>query len=178
MTWHRRPWHLVDDGRGTRPGERGNAYPFHRSLPIAPRRYSCLARSRSSNFWILPVDVLGSGPNTTLAGALKWASRSRHQAMMPASSAVAPGFSVTKAQGRSPIALVGHRDHRRLHHRRVAVERLLDLERGDVLAAGDDDVLGAVLDLGIAVGVAHGEVAGVVPVAAERLGGGGRDSSR
>jgi hypothetical protein len=32
--------------------------------------HGCLARSRSSNFWILPVDVFGSGPNTTLAGAL------------------------------------------------------------------------------------------------------------
>ena len=27
--------------------------------------------SRSANFWILPVDVFGSGPNTTCLGTLK-----------------------------------------------------------------------------------------------------------
>ena len=29
-----------------------------------------LARSRSSNFWILPVEVFGSGPKTTMRGTL------------------------------------------------------------------------------------------------------------
>ncbi len=29
-----------------------------------------LARSRSTNFWILPVEVLGSGPKTTWRGTL------------------------------------------------------------------------------------------------------------
>jgi hypothetical protein len=32
------------------------------------------ARSRSTNFWILPVAVVGRGPNTTDFGALKCAS--------------------------------------------------------------------------------------------------------
>src|SRR3546814_1963840 len=45
----------------------------------------------------------------------------------------------------------------------------LDLQAGDVLAAGNDDVLRAVLDLDIAVGMAHAEIAGMVPAAAERL---------
>ena len=29
-----------------------------------------LARSRNSNFWILPVEVFGSGPNTMVRGTL------------------------------------------------------------------------------------------------------------
>jgi hypothetical protein len=29
-----------------------------------------LARSRSSNFWILPVEVFGNGPKTTVRGTL------------------------------------------------------------------------------------------------------------
>ena len=66
-------------------------------------------------------------------------------------SAVAPGFKRDEGAGALAPCRVGPRDHRRLHHRRMAVEHLLDLERRDVLAAGDDDVLGAVLDLDIAV---------------------------
>ena len=50
----------------------------------------------------------------------------------------------------------------------MSVERDLDLDRGDVLAAGDDDVLGAVLDLHVAVGVLDREIAGVKPAALER----------
>src|SRR5687767_1090155 len=50
---------------------------------------------------------------------------------------------------------------------RMLVKRVLDLDRGDVLAAGDDDVLGAVLDLHVAVRVHHREVAGMEPAAGE-----------
>ncbi len=32
--------------------------------------YSSFAFARRANFWILPVEVLGSGPNTTVLGAL------------------------------------------------------------------------------------------------------------
>src|SRR5258708_13001591 len=51
----------------------------------------------------------------------------------------------------------------------MAVQDVLDLERGDVLAARDDYVLRAVLDLDIAVRLHHREVARVKPAAAERL---------
>src|SRR2546430_4490110 len=44
-------------------------------------------------------------------------------------------------------------------------------ERADVLAARDDDVLGAVLDLDVAVGLHHREIAGVEPAAGESLRG-------
>jgi hypothetical protein len=37
----------------------------------------------------------------------------------------------------------------------VAVQHVLDLDRRDVLAARDDDVLAAVLDLDVAVRVLH-----------------------
>src|SRR6185312_3569789 len=65
--------------------------------------YPTRARSRSSYFWILPVEVFGSGPNTTRRGHLKCAIRSRQKAMMSASVTLpAPGFNVTKACGVSP----------------------------------------------------------------------------
>jgi hypothetical protein len=51
----------------------------------------------------------------------------------------------------------------------VAVQHVLDLDRRDVLAAGDDDVLAAVLDLDVAVRVHDRQVAGVEPAAREGL---------
>jgi hypothetical protein len=49
----------------------------------------------------------------------------------------------------------------------MLVQRVLDLDRGNVLAAGDDDVLGAVLELDIAVGMDDAEIAGMKPAAGE-----------
>ena len=51
----------------------------------------------------------------------------------------------------------------------MAVQRVLDFERADVLAAADDDVLAAVLDLDVTVGLHHRQVAGVKPAPGERL---------
>src|SRR5690606_7529967 len=72
-----------------------------------------------------------------------------------------------------PLAplLVRHRDDRDLQDRGMGVDRALHLHRRDVLAAGDDDVLGPVAQLDVAVGMADAEVAGVAPAAAERLRG-------
>src|SRR5437667_5162222 len=70
--------------------------------------------------------------------------------------------------------LVRHGDHRHLEHVGVARDRLLDLDGRDVLAARDDDVLLAVAQLDVAIGVHDRHVAGVEPAAAEGLGGGGR----
>jgi hypothetical protein len=47
----------------------------------------------------------------------------------------------------------------------VAVQHVFHFHAGNVLAAGDDDVLAAVLDLDVAVHVTR-EVAGVEPAAA------------
>ena len=49
---------------------------------------------------------------------------------------------------------------------------LLHLLAGNILAAGDDDVLRAVLQLDVAVGVPHRQVAGVEPAASKRSTGG------
>src|SRR5271165_682639 len=51
------------------------------------------------------------------------------------------------------------RDHRRLEHARVPVENVFDLDRRDVLAARDDDVLRTILQLDIAVGMHDPEIA-------------------
>src|SRR5215208_310816 len=61
-----------------------------------------LAFSRSLNFWILPVEVLGISAKTTCRGHLKCASPSRHQAISSSVVAAAPGLSSTNAHGVSP----------------------------------------------------------------------------
>ena len=51
-------------------------------------------------------------------------------------------------------------------------DRVFDFDGGDVLAAGDDDVLLAVAEFDVAVGMDDADVAGVEPAAAEGLLGG------
>src|SRR6185312_207113 len=60
------------------------------------------ARSRSRNFWILPVDVFGNSPNTTLFGTLNRARWRRQCSINSAASTIEPGLSSTNAQGVSP----------------------------------------------------------------------------
>src|SRR5258705_12237390 len=76
-------------------------------------------------------------------------------------------------EGLRPLApfFVGDRDHRALHHRRVAGHALLDLDGRDVLAARDDDVLLAVAQLDVTVGMPDPDVARVEPPAPEVFGG-------
>jgi hypothetical protein len=64
----------------------------------------------------------------------------------------APNFSSTKRTGRLAPLRIRARHHSGGQHVRVAVEHVLDLDGRDVLAARDDDVLAAVLDLEVAVG--------------------------
>ena len=82
------------------------------------------------------------------------------------------GFQFQKgARGFTPLRIgLGH--HGRGQHGGVAVEHVFHLDRRDVLAAGDDDVLAAVLDLDVAVGVLHGQVAAVEPAAGKGFLGG------
>src|ERR1022692_4351593 len=58
--------------------------------------------SRNLNFCTLPVEVFGSGPNSTVFGALKRAIFSRQKAMISSAVALSPGLSVTNAFGTSP----------------------------------------------------------------------------
>src|SRR5699024_2444146 len=71
--------------------------------------------------------------------------------------------------GQRPLSplVIGHAHDGCLGDGLMGDDGLLDLDRRDVLTAGDDDVLGAVEDLHIAVRVHHGEVPGVEPPAAE-----------
>jgi DNA-binding HxlR family transcriptional regulator len=57
---------------------------------------------RRTYFWILPVEVFGRLPNTTVRGHLKWARLERQWLISSSAVAAAPGFSATKAQGVSP----------------------------------------------------------------------------
>ncbi len=84
-----------------------------------------------------------------------------------------PGLQLDKGNRRLAPLLVRSRHHRTGQHRRVTVQGILDLERADIFAAADDDVLAAILDLHIAVGLGDGEVTGVEPAAVEGLRGGG-----
>ena len=77
------------------------------------------------------------------------------------------GLQLDEGAGHLAPFLVRLGDHRGQHDGRVLVERVLDLDRGDVLAARDDDVLGAVLELDVAVRILHREVAGMEPAAGE-----------
>ena len=65
---------------------------------------------------------------------------------------------------------VGAADHRRLCHGRMGVQHALHLGWIDVLAAGDDQVLLAVVDEEMPVGVARAEIFAVIPALAERFG--------
>src|SRR5437773_2039732 len=58
--------------------------------------------SRRTNFWTLPVEVLGRSPNSTAAGHLKCAMCWRQNSMTSASVAFIPGLRVPTAFGRSP----------------------------------------------------------------------------
>ena len=75
--------------------------------------------------------------------------------------------------GRLAPFVVGPRDDRGELHGGVLEQRVLDLDRGDVLAAGNDDVLRAVAQLDVAVGMFDAEIAGMKPAAREGLVGRG-----
>src|SRR5262245_40173643 len=74
--------------------------------------------------------------------------------------------------GALPPLLVRNRHHRALEDGRVLGDGLLDLDGRDVLSTGDDDVLLAVAELDVAVGVPDTDVPRVEPAAPERLGRG------
>ena len=134
------------------------------------RRASCELAPAIRTFGSCRWTSSASGPNVTKRGHLKCARCVRHQAMMsPSVTSVAPGFSVTKACGVSPHFSSGRATTAASITSGMLVEHFLDLQRRDVLAAGDDDVLRAVLDLHIAVGMHHREIAGVEPAAGECL---------
>src|SRR5262249_42634103 len=64
--------------------------------------FNSAARWRSTYFCTMPVEVLGNAQNTIVRGTLKRARLLRQKAMRSSAVALAPSFSVTKAQGVSP----------------------------------------------------------------------------
>jgi hypothetical protein len=84
--------HLVRGHGNSMPDPSGGAAPPRRRYSTAA---ADRASSRSTCFWILPVEVFGSGPNTTLLGALKCARLARQCSISSASLACAPGLSST-----------------------------------------------------------------------------------
>src|SRR5258705_1425294 len=70
---------------------------------------------------------------------------------------------------------VGVPDDGALDNGRMTVQRAFDLDGGDVLAAGDDDVFQTISDLDISVRVSDGQVTGTQPPAGQHgRGRGGR----
>ena len=104
-----------------------------------------------------------------MRGALKWARCSRQKAMISSAGRRGFGLQGHKGAGRFAPHRIGAGDHRRLEHAGVPVEDVLDLDRRNVLAARDDDVLRAVLKLDIAVGVHDPEIARMKPAAGKGL---------
>ena len=130
-------------------------------------RYTRFAISRSLNFCSLPVEVLGNlgehhGARAFVGGEV-----------LPAPSdqflgrGRCAGLKFDEGARRLAPFIVGLGDHGDHLHGGMLVESVLDLDRGNILAAGNDDVLGAVLELDIAVGMHHAEIAGVKPAAGE-----------
>ena len=117
--------------------------PEHAAPPSQPmcRSRSLQARLRSTYFWILPVEVFGSSPKVTDFGALNRASRRADVLEMSSWVALAPSFSVTYAAGTSPQRSSGIPMTATSSTAGWSRDGLLDLDRGDVLAAGDDHVL-------------------------------------
>src|SRR5690625_801240 len=74
-------------------------------------------------------------------------------------------FQLDEGAGRLTPFFSSLRDDRNSRHRRMAVEHVLDFDRGDVLSPGDDDVLGAILELNVAIRVNDTQVAAVKPSA-------------
>ena len=131
--------------------------------PSASRR----SRSRRANFWTLPDGVRG---NSSIArnssghfwrarpAASSWARTASRVGQPPRRAAGArtrSACSPSRTSGAATTATSATPGKRRT--------KLLDLERRDVLAAADDDVLLAVDDREIAVVVEHADVAGRVP---------------
>ncbi len=128
---------------------------------------ACSAQER--NFWILPVEVFGNGPEHDRLRHLepRHVARDRTRSAPARSARSCSGFNLQeRARALAPGRIRPRRDGRQ-HHCGVAHEHLLHLQAGDILAARDDDVLRPVLDLHRPVGMPDREVAGPVPAVGE-----------
>ena len=163
--------HVGGHGGRPAPGWRatveGRLEPGHRL--VGPRRHDGSSSCFRSRFRILPAGLRGSGSgrNQMRTGTLNAASRSATWACSSASVTSMPGSDVHDRADLLAQHLVGDADDRGVVHRRVLVERGLDLDAVHVLAAADDHVLGPVDDVDEALVVEPGHVAGVEPAVGE-----------
>src|SRR5690606_26258773 len=121
------------------------------------------------------LDLPGRGLGDLLEADLAWALEVREpfaamrDELLGARLRAGPALDEGE-RGLAPLR-IGLGAHPAGEHRRMGVENVLDLDRRDVLATRDDDVLGPVLDADISVGLEHPEVARMEPAAREGLGG-------
>ena len=131
-------------------------------------------RSRSLKRWILPVAVFGSSATNSiqrgyLYGAILSFTKRLELVGQRRRRPPAGSFSTTKALRLHQAVAVLPADHGGLQHGRVLDERALDLDRRDPDAADLQHVVGAAGVPEVAVGVLVVLVAGLDPVAEERL---------
>ena len=128
------------------------------------------SRSRtSSRRSSLPVGVCGSSVRkTTSSGVREPRSRARAYSLTSSPSSLGAGLGDDDRDDPGAPLLVGHPDHGDLLDRGVRDEHVLDLGRGDVLAAADDRVVGPARDEQVAVGVEPALVAGGEPAVGRR----------
>ena len=154
--------------------DRARAGP-HQSAPgyisTRPSSSSSPRLARSTFLSNLPTLVFGiSSRNANSSGSHHFATRPRRCSTQLVGAVVcAPSRSDHAAQRPLRPALVGLGDHRRLDDVRVGHQLVLQLDRGDPLAAGLDHVLGAVGDLHEALGVHRRDVARAQPPRVELL---------
>ena len=122
---------------------------LHERLPGTSVALALPARiRRDGGFPQLPLEDLPGGRHrqalhkaSTFLGTLKRATRSFMCASSSSGVAAVPGLSTTTARPTSPHFASGTPTTAALLHGGVLVEHALDLERVDVLAAGDEHVL-------------------------------------
>ena len=184
--------HSREAGSERRSGKSSSRYSPDRRTPVSS------SAERSSTRRILPEIVFGSSPNsirrTRLYGASPCAAVPQDPFRGLRRRLPACGQHHVRLGDREPQP-VRRRHDRRLRHRRVLDQHALQLERGDPVVRGLEDVVrapdvrdrallgpaGHVTGVVVAVGQRVGDLAGPVPVAghqAEPAGGPGQGRSR
>ena len=163
---------LVDELRHGEPHLGQKQVELHGSLSrsgcvsdeTSPTSFDAASRSRSSRFSTLPLALSGSAATiSTRRGTLKLAIRSRHHRTTSSGSGRQFVRATTNAAVTSPSRGVRHGNDSCLGDVCVLQEHGLDLGRGDVEAADDNDVLLAVDDTEVTVVPQKTDVTGPQP---------------
>jgi hypothetical protein len=164
VAWRRRSESArVASGRGRGEGQRSSEPSSSWTRPTKRSRSRPLGELAGGGHGDLvdELDPLGQPPLGELVG-----HRGHHLGLAD----LRAGLADDHGQGALAPPLVGDGDDRRLGDLGVAHQGVLQLDAGDPLAAGLDQVLGPVDHVQVAVVVEGGHVAGVVPAVHEGLG--------